>query len=143
MTHFLKCLAIGKAVEKEAIDVLSQLGYVFIEQSKGRCKEWDFLMEKDGKQFYFECKYDAYSCKNGDVAIEHTCSNKPSGITTSIADYWIIRACDTMFMIEASILKQLINDKKYYRVARNRRAQMYIFRKSFLLELSTVIKEYE
>lgn len=143
MSNFFRCLAIGREVERQAAGVLEGLGFRLIGFSPRGCKEYDFAMEYNGREFKFECKYDAYSCKNNDIVIEYQCSGKPSGITSSIAHFWIIRACNTMFVISAQKLRELIAGGLYYRLTRSERTRMYVFRKDLLLRHGKIIKEYE
>jgi len=140
---FLRSLAIGKAFEADAMRELEKMGCQIVHVPKGNFKAYDFLALVKGRLLAFECKYDRFSCINGDVAIEYSCSNKHSGIVSTTANYWLIRACNTFFCISVPTLRRLIAEKKYYRKANGQKTKMYIFRKSFLLDYSRVIKEYE
>lgn len=142
MAKFLDSLAMGKGFEADAIWELKKRGGELLFTPNGYFKEYDFVMKFPKGVFRFECKYDKYSCKNGDVAIEYLCSKKPSGIASTTAEFWCIRACNDFFIINVIKLKKLILDKAYYRIAKSDRTEMFIFRKDFLIEHATLIKTY-
>lgn len=80
---FCNDLKFGKKYEKLA---LKYVEYNDIEFKKGCFKPYDFIA--DGKTKY-EIKSDRMGHRTGNMAIEYFCNNKPSGITSTEADYWI------------------------------------------------------
>lgn len=75
-------LQLGKKYEDIAISML--VDETVIDKPEGLCKEYDF---KTNKSIY-EVKCDRLSYKTGNLFIEFQCSNKPSGIMSTTADYW-------------------------------------------------------
>ena len=71
-------------------------GYTF--KSMNKDYKYDLLMEKDGVDIKFECKYDIKMNKTGNVYIETGTSRRitkgggkgKSGLYTSCADYYVI-----------------------------------------------------
>lgn len=60
--------------------------------SRNSTKDWDFIVNKDGVPISYEVKTDFYCTKNRDTGnffIEITSRGKPSGITTSKADWMV------------------------------------------------------
>lgn len=88
-----------------------------------RCDDnrWDFILEKkDGGQLKFEVKEDFTHARTGNIGVEYSCRNKPSGISTSQADYYVFKVhnADGSFsiqMIQTAKLKQLIERVAYHR----------------------------
>jgi len=80
---FIEDLKFGNSYEKKALEYLK---YSNVEFSKGCFKPYDFII--DGKTKY-EVKSDRLGYKTGNLAIEYSCNDKPSGISTTEADYWM------------------------------------------------------
>jgi hypothetical protein len=63
-----------------------------VDEKRGVCfSDWDlsFTIEGSDKPKTFEIKADLLAMYTGNIAIEHTCSGKPSGLSKSKADRWI------------------------------------------------------
>jgi hypothetical protein len=63
-----------------------------VDEKRGVCfSDWDlsFTIEGSDKPKTFEIKSDLLANYTGNIAIEHTCSEKPSGLSKSKADIWI------------------------------------------------------
>ena len=67
-------------------------------------KKYDFLTSDNLK---YEVKADEYSLKSGNFFIEFYGYNKPSGITTTEANYYIITDTINYYMIDVDKLKIL------------------------------------
>jgi hypothetical protein len=67
-------------------------------------KEYDLLYTKDNQQFSIEVKEDLQFEKTGNVAIELRSRNKPSGIASSLATYWVYVLGEEVWMTERSKL---------------------------------------
>lgn len=83
---FQKDLETGHYYEERS---LLYLDYDTVEHKKGYFKEYDLEIVKDGKTITIEVKSDKQASRTGNLAIEYECNNKPSGITSSTADFWI------------------------------------------------------
>ena len=56
-----------------------------VKRVEGYEKRFDIV----GDEATYEVKYDITSKETGNVAIEYMCNGKPSGISTTKADYWV------------------------------------------------------
>jgi hypothetical protein len=79
-------LARGHFYEKRSLLYLDYDDHKIIQ---GYHKEYDLEIIKDGKKITIEVKSDRQASWTGNLAIEYECKDKPSGITSSTADYWI------------------------------------------------------
>lgn len=86
MSKFQKQLANGNIYEIRSLMYLEHDTY---EQKKGNFKPYDLIITKGGKETKIEVKSDRQAGKTGNMAIEYECNNKPSGITSTEADYYI------------------------------------------------------
>ena len=55
---------------------------------KGKFKYWDIYIPE--VNIALEVKYDERNQTSGNIAIECECNDKPSGITTTKADFWVL-----------------------------------------------------
>jgi hypothetical protein len=134
---FIADLKIGNQYEKKYVDMIDYDSY---EISKGCFKPYDIKVVNGDITTTYEIKADRMTAKTGNVVIEYACNGKPSGITSSEADYWVyfIVGTDEYIKISTADLRQLITDKKYTRSLKGGdgwRSQMYLFPK-------TVFQEY-
>lgn len=84
-------LGIGAVGEGRVIDLLGKLGYKAIKNTvKSKLIEYDLMFTSDGKDIMCEVKYDLYSAKSGNIAIEVANSRKgtPSGLMATKAQLW-------------------------------------------------------
>lgn len=101
---FSQDLAFGKKYEELAIFLLQD--EEVIHRPEGKFKEYDF---KTNKAIY-EIKSDRLSYNTGNFFIEFQCSNKPSGIMSTSADFWIY------FVITPVSLANYPNNHRIYRI---------------------------
>jgi hypothetical protein len=81
--------------EKYQVELLKHLPeYEKYEMAEGYFKDYDLkIYKKKGLELIektYEVKADRFGYKTGNICIEHKCSNKPSGINTTTANYWAI-----------------------------------------------------
>ena len=72
------------------------------------------------KKYSFEVKTDFISEKTGNIAIEYFSRGKPSGISTTQADFYVyvintIKKQDYCYIIKVSKVKELIENKLFFR----------------------------
>ena len=108
-------LAFGKEYEKLLLDYIE---HDTVEFSPPCCKGWDLELTHEGMKVKYEVKSDRMACRTGNVAIEVGCNNKPSGITSTEADfyaYFIVypTMSPTLYLIPTDILKGLVLENKY------------------------------
>lgn len=75
-------------------------------------QEGERLVDSIFKDKRIEVKRDSWICKSGNIAIEYESRGKPSGISTTEAEYWIIifsGDCQdkVMYIFETKWLKEL------------------------------------
>lgn len=111
--------------QKNMPDIITKLLRIFvagteIKRYPGGLRDADLYADMpSGARAIIEVK-ENFKCKTtGNVAIEYTSRNKPSGITTTRADYWFIVAHldpePKYILISVKKLLQLIADKHYIR----------------------------
>jgi len=121
MNNFQECLKQGQKYEVETIKYLD---YDEIKVMDKYFKEYDIEITKDNKKSYIEVKSEKNATKYNNFALEFSYKNNPSGIDATTADIFFFYAVypnDTydVYKVPTKILKQLIKDKKYKRIAFN------------------------
>jgi hypothetical protein len=134
MSSFHSDLAFGDKYQEQYIASMTpQPSY--LEVKKGNFKPYDFVADN----VKYECKADRMAHKTGNLCIEYQSRGKPSGISTSEADYWIYMlvapdgAVSDTFKIPGDILKEEIEKKSYTRDVSggdNWTNKMYLFPKN-------------
>jgi hypothetical protein len=87
MGTFKQDLSIGKNYE-EIILNRAKKDYPEAYIQAGKFKYWDVFIPE--VNISLEVKYDERNQTSGNIAIECECNDKPSGITTTKADFWVI-----------------------------------------------------
>jgi hypothetical protein len=109
---FKSDLDFGLSGEKEMIDILCKDSpdSVVSLPPNIRFKGWDFEID----EVKYEVKTDRMSHKTGNLVVEVECNKKPSGLSTTDADYWIFNLdkMDKYVIIGIKPLKELIKDTK-------------------------------
>lgn len=100
-------------------------------------KAFDYYTVKNNKRVAFEVKADKLAYRTGNLPIEFQCNNKPSGLTATKADYWIIFAVDAngkyeVYKFPVNELKELVLKENCRKVngGDGWRARMYLLKKS-------------
>ena len=107
MGVFEKDLEAGEASEVELMNWVRKLGKTPIKPVKGLFKHYDFFVCETKKAY--EVKRDWKSAHTGNVVVEVEMPiGKPSGLLTTIADYWIFDLPDIFVFIKPEQLKELI-----------------------------------
>tara|TARA_A100001391_G_scaffold88113_1_gene58369 strand:- start:3875 stop:4372 length:498 start_codon:yes stop_codon:yes gene_type:complete len=116
---FKKDLEFGNAGEKIVAMYMAINGMTIVSDESGNNKDYDIVMysPKADKNLYMEVKTDNYVDDNndtGNIAIEIRYRGKPSGISTTKADWWIYYMPDisssNLWMMECSKLKRFIKE---------------------------------
>jgi hypothetical protein len=99
-------------------------------------KEYDFIVTKDGKPIKIEVKSDRQASKTNNLAIEYECNNKPSGLSSSTADYWMYFIVypdrHECFKIPIDDLRIIVKTCKQVSGGDGMRSKMYLVRKSLV-----------
>lgn len=128
---FKKDLEFGQLYERIFIEHEKLQNYKL---SEGKFKEYDII--DNDNNIKYEVKTDRLSHKTGNICIEYECNNKPSGINTTQADYYIYFVLDnedyTIYKIPVEKIKLMINDKslklKSVKGGDGFRSSLYLFK---------------
>lgn len=109
---------IADKTEHEIAEILKENGCKI--KSFNNDRRYDILAERDGKIYKFEVKED-FSCeRTGNVGLEFSCRGKPSGISTSEADFYVYKIHTPQgilnVMISSKRLKKMIEDHVFHRI---------------------------
>lgn len=79
--------------------------------------KYDIFVEIEKEQYTtIEVKRDYLCCSTGNIAIETWCRNKPSGIMTSTAVYWVFVLDNDIRIIKKEKLKSIIELRNFITV---------------------------
>jgi hypothetical protein len=115
MEKFFKCLENSKKYEIETLKYLEYDYYNF-----NNNYEYDIKIIKNGLITTYEVKSEKLAFKTGNFCIEYFCRGKPSGISTTKADYYFIYVIENeykykVFKIPVMKIKDYIMTRKYIR----------------------------
>lgn len=123
MNKFYQDLSIGELGESKVIQYLQSKGLQFKGTSltlyPEQMKYFDLVFQGKYNEILVEVKTDKFindTFDNNNLVIEMSCSNKPSGITTTKADLWVNyfsnKTIDNLWMIKVDELRKLITKLK-------------------------------
>lgn len=104
----------GEATEFLFLNYLLSKGrHKGVKKMIGNFKAYD-LIANDGTTY--EVKFDRYARdkKSPNLAIEYECSDKPSGIATTTADYWVQYDGTYFYILKTKEFKEWLNDNYRY-----------------------------
>ena len=138
---FINDLKIGQEYERIALRKIQSLYDVKIIDREKNNYSYDF---KDSNDTKYEVKYDRKSNETGNFFIEYVSKNKPSGISNTESDKYIFMVNkEDGYMIDTSVLKEMIIDKKYKRNIKcfleGKVVGGYLFSKDFIIDNSIKI----
>ena len=133
--NFHKDLALAKEVEKEAVKKLEK--WLTIEEVEfNNDFRYDFKIKLPNNFRTYEIKQDLMCGKTGNTVVEYECRGKPSGVSTTEADFWIYKFDDGFYQISIAKLKKVIEEEKYFRTVTGgdvgSNTKMYLFKLSIL-----------
>ena len=117
--NFEHDLKTANNTEKQIKELLESLGYLFVEYCHNN--KYDIVMtNKQGEKNTFEVKEDFACERTGNVGVEYECRGKPSGIASSVADFYIYKIHEPSsetkaYCIRTAKLKKLIEDDMFFR----------------------------
>lgn len=131
MSKFSKQLSQGQKYELES---LNYLDYDSFKHDTKYRKEYDLIIIKDGKEIKIEVKSDRQASRTGNLAIEYECNRKPSGITSTEADFWIYFIVhpdrDEVYKIPIENLRELVKDCHKVSGGDGGRSRMYLLHRT-------------
>lgn len=99
---FKQDLEVASMYEDYMIDILKEYDYYFVKKSdytdKVERKEYDLMMEKNGKKITFEVKTDFFMTHTENEIFEHHCNNLISGILSTKSNFFV-----TLYPLEGII----------------------------------------
>ena len=100
----------GEVLENKIIMWLKDNGVTSAVKIGGNFKEYDIFIASS--EIKIECKNDNRAIETGNIFIETSCNDKQSGIYTTQADYWVIRAYKNRILIFKTkrIIQCIINN---------------------------------
>jgi hypothetical protein len=104
---FNRDLKAGKGVEHEVCNHLKKR-YPDTYVVDGYCKEWDIVIPEIGRTV--EVKQDEKSNFTGNFLIEIEFGGKPSALSTSKADWYILVDKNYYYIVQTDILRWLVRD---------------------------------
>ena len=106
----------------------------------------NLLDENNGKKYDFICgnlsfevKCDIASIKYSNFFIEYFGYSKPSGISVTQANYYIITDAENYYLIETEKLKELCNIHGTFKKTRNNTIIGYVINKNIVISNSKII----
>lgn len=94
MSNFKYCKKVGTSAEDVVAGHLTSLGCSITDRPTARFDEYDMEVQlPSGEVVTIEVKYDKMQAQTGNLAIEYfnPRSNRPSGILSSLSDFWAFR----------------------------------------------------
>jgi hypothetical protein len=114
---FSKDLDFGKVYEKKFLEYIDNYDEA-IQAPDKRFPDWDWNIRRGETWTKYEVKSDRVANRTGNFFIEFRCSNKPSGIDTTMSDYYYIFVVDgdkliDVYEIPTETLKEMCRSGKY------------------------------
>jgi hypothetical protein len=130
MDKFFKCLELSKKYEIETLKYLNYDSFIFNNDNK-----YDIEIIKDNIKIKYEVKSEKKAFKTGNICIEYFCRGRPSGISTTKADYYFLYVIENdikyrCFCVPVMKIKDLIMTRKYIRDCNggdDMASKMYLF----------------
>jgi hypothetical protein len=119
--NFKKDLVLGNQGETVIVEFLVAKGLTYLESNDDN--RYDFIMLKNNTEVTYEVKTDVL-CKpsydTGNMFVEFKCRNKPSGIETSQAKWFVtyFKFLNEIWFIKSDKLRQIIKDN-YFHIIKN------------------------
>ena len=135
-SNFNSDLSFGNFYEKQALEYFK---YDSFEIKTGMFKPYDLLLKSRYGQLKIEVKADRLAWKTGNLAIEYECSGKPSGISSTRADYYLYFVKesgkeDKAFKIPVKDFPKLVKGCRSVSGGDGYRSKMYLLPYKFLSE---------
>jgi len=132
MSFFELDLQTGKGVEREVLEII-QKKYPLAFGIEGNCKAYDLFVPEISAGV--EVKADSMSHETGNVFIEISLGEKPSGLMVTLATYWAYVTRDEVIWLKPERIKDCI-------VQTNPKLQTYVGGNGFAQGDTTVKEAY-
>lgn len=141
---FKRSLDIGNKGQQIVTKILEEAG-LMVSPSVGKVSEWDLQVSGE-LNFSIECKFDIYSSKSGNVAIEikNPNSGKASGLMATTADLWfhVFQNPSEVWATNVSRLLDYCSKTKPHKQVvggQNGNSMMLLYRKEAIADIFTVV----
>jgi len=135
---FVKDLKVGKEAEKKFAKYLVDYpGFVSVEIVRGKCKDWDIVLQTKDKVITYEIKTDTLAHKTGNFVIEYRFKWEASWIYESKADFVVYNILWEWWIQKRSelILRLQDTEKKEVKWGDWRNSDLYVIKVSELPKL--------
>jgi len=130
-----KDLVVG-SVGENLVTELFQKNNFSVEKAQGKFSDYDLAVTDNNKKigdFSIEVKYDVYSKKSGNIAIEYgnPLSGKHTGINVTKADLWIHIVSDIVYITSTKLLRGYVDEYSPIRTIKNAgdgNASIYLYK---------------
>jgi hypothetical protein len=130
-------IVVARKTEQEVADlVCRRCRLIFV--SFCHNADYDFLLENTfGKRFSYEVKEDFSHEKTGNIGVEFNSRGHPSGISVSLADFYVYKLHNgdgsiSVWIIKTETLKNMIKNCLYHKIVcggdRGSNSMNYLFR---------------
>ena len=122
-------LKLGNEYQRKFISLIT---YDSISVPPGKFKDYDIAVMRGAERTLYEIKADRKALTTGNIVIEFMCNNQRSGISTTVADFWVyfVVGSGMFYLIPTDDIKQAIDENKYTKIIKGGdgwRSQMYVF----------------
>ena len=105
----------GRQAEEEAkIKIKNMFPGILINENDNITEDFDISGLYESKEIKFEVKWDKMAEKTGNVAIEYESRGKKSGISVTIADFYIYKIKNKFYIFDTSVIKDELFNKMNY-----------------------------
>ena len=133
--NFKKDLEFGEYYEMQ---LLKHIEHDLSVKKDGKFKDYDIEIYKDDILTTYEVKADRMINKTNNICIEYECFNKPSGISTTKANFWAIfeilpEQDYNLYIIPTEDIKHLIDVRQYSKFVKGgdfNKSKMFLFNKN-------------
>ena len=94
-----------------ATAICKEFDLTFVKQGKN--EKFDFILFTGKKELSFEVKHDKIASQSNRVAVEFECRGKPSGISVSCSDFYVIVIGSDAYIMNTTALKTLFESEKF------------------------------
>lgn len=133
---FTADLKLGEEYQLKFIDYLDFAEYdEVIMAPRYKFSDYDLMVKKGATEVKYEIKCDRLAAKTGNLCIEYECSEKPSGISVSKADYYgyfVLGKTEECYIIPVHYLRILIESGDFRKLSGGdkNRSRFYLIPKS-------------
>lgn len=138
--NFVRDRGLGAKGEELLISILTKSGFIATKNTtKSDMLYWDIRAKHEKGEVTFEVKYDLYSARSGNIAIEYynPKSAKPSGLNATKANFWVqVLPDETAWLAPLETLRKFCAETKPFKnivAGGDDNSSMFIYQKDLIL----------